>query len=40
MAEKKYAKFNEDGKTLQVGLGTDADFYKSICNNEKMRATK
>ena len=30
MAEKKYAKFNEDGKTLQVGLGTDADFYKSI----------
>ena len=30
MAEKKYAKFNEDGKTLQVGLGTDTDFYKSI----------
>ena len=30
MAEKKYAKFNDDGKTLQVGLGTDEDFYKSI----------
>lgn len=30
MAEKKYAKFNEDGKTLQVGLGTDVNFYKSI----------
>ena len=30
MAEKKYAKLNEDGKTLQVGLGTDVNFYKSI----------
>lgn len=30
MVEKKYAKFNDDGKTLQVGLGTDEDFYKSI----------
>ena len=30
MVEKKYAKFNDDGKTLQVGLGTDTDFYKSI----------
>ena len=30
MAEKKYAKFNEDGKTLQVGLGTDVNFYASI----------
>ena len=30
MTEKKYAKFNEDGKTLQVGLGTDEEFYKSI----------
>ena len=30
MAEKKYAKFNDDGKTLQVGLGTDENFYKSI----------
>lgn len=30
MAEKKYAKFNEDGKTLQVGIGVDAEFYKSI----------
>ena len=28
--EKRYAKFNADGKTLQVGLGVDAEFYKSI----------
>lgn len=30
MTEKRYAKFNEDGKTLQVGIGVDAEFYKSI----------
>lgn len=29
-AEKRYAKFNADGKTLQVGVGVDAEFYKSI----------
>lgn len=28
--EKKYAKLNDDGKTLQVGIGTDEEFYKSI----------
>ena len=26
----KYAKLNQDGKILQVGLGTDTEFYKSV----------
>lgn len=30
MTEKKYAKLSADGKTLQVGIGVDAEFYKSI----------
>lgn len=30
MAEIKYAKFNPDAKTLQVGIGTNDAFYKAL----------
>ena len=30
MSETKYAKFNPDGKTLLVGVGTNEAFYKAL----------